>query len=141
MPTTLSHGPVLAGELHGAVDLGEVLLVVARVRDEPVREHPDRQRAAAALRGAVERREAELVERHVDHARDARREVGRDRALDGRVAVGVGGDLGEQRPHVLLRGGLEEHAVGLAVGVASDAPADGIGGVAVDAELDAARPC
>ena len=135
MPATLSHGRCSPASSTARATWARFCVVVAGVRDEPVREHPDRQRAAAALGGAVERREAELVERHVDHARDARREVGRDRALDGGVAVGVGGDLGEQRPHVLLRGGLVEHAVGLAVGVASDAPADGIGGVPVDAEL------
>ena len=124
-PATRSHGESpCARELDRAFHLGEVRGLVAACSRRTSARRPGSGASAAALGRAPERREPELVERHVDDARDARREVGRDGALDGGVALGVGRLRGEVLPHVLLRGGLEEHAVGLAVGVAPDTSAD-----------------
>ncbi len=123
------------GELDGARDLREVRRVVAGVLDEPVRRDPEREPPAAPLGGSLERGESEFVERHVDRPGHAGRRVRGEGALDRRVAVGVVGLRRQERPGVDLGRGLVQHAVGLAVGVAPDAAAEGVGSVARDPDL------
>ena len=136
MPTTRSQGvDAAAGEFGRPRDLSEIGDVVAGVVDEPVRGDAYRQLTAVASLRALERSQPELVERHIDDARDAGREVSVDGALHICIPVGVGRRRVAMRPGVLCGRGLVEQAGRLTFGIPTDVSAQRIRRVARDAEL------
>ena len=127
------------GELDRTGDLCEVGGIVTGVRDDPVRGDADRQLAAAALLSSLERREPELVERHVDDAGHAGGEVRLDGALHLLVPVRVGGRRIAVRPRELGGRRLVEHPGRLALRIPSDLSPQRIRSVPRDAELRQGR--
>lgn len=123
------------GELDRTVHLREVRLQVARVGDDPVRGDADRQFAAVPLLRALQRGEAVLVEGHVDHSRDAGREIGGDGAVEVIIPTCIGGRRIAVRPCVMRRRGLVEQARRLARDIPCDLTADRVASVPPDTEL------